>query len=323
MSTSLPQQGGHPRPGPVPDRSPTIEVEDLTVAHGATLALDAVTFSVRPGRITGFLGPNGAGKSTTFRVLTGVQRPDSGTVLVDGRALTDWPEPGRKIAAVLGHHSSHRRRTALDHLRWVGRLLDVDERRCSDVLDRVGLAGMARARTGTFSLGMHQRLGLATALLGDPEIVLLDEPMNGLDPEGIEWLTRTLEELKDEGRTIFLASHLLRETENLVDDLVIIADGRIVHSSTMDDFVSVHGRSVVVVRCADPDRLAEGVRAEGGREVSRVGSRLTLEGTDASVVSRVAREQQVDVTELTTARDLTGAYHAAVRGASGPGGEQA
>jgi ABC-2 type transport system ATP-binding protein len=205
-----------------------IAVQDLTKRFGPVVAVDRLSFSVAAGRVTGFLGPNGAGKTTTLRVLLGLVHPTSGAATVDGLRYADLPDPARRVGAVLEATSFHPGRRARDHLRILAVAARLPLSRVDEALGRVGLADVAHRRVGGFSLGMRQRLGLAAALLGDPGILVLDEPTNGLDPEGVRWLRTLLRQLAGEGRTVLVSSHLLSEVAQTVDDVVIIAGGRLV-----------------------------------------------------------------------------------------------
>ena len=238
----------------------TVEVEHLTKRFGAVTAVEDLTFSVSPGRVTGFLGPNGAGKTTTLRMLLGLVRPTSGTALVGGRRYVDLPDPSRTVGASLESTGFHDGRTARDHLRVLAAAAGVPDARVDEVLGLVGLTPDARRRVGGYSLGMRQRLALAAALLGDPSVLLLDEPANGLDPEGIAWLRGFLRHLAGQGRTVVVSSHVLSEVQQTVDDVVIIARGRLVRQATLAD---LEGTASVVVRTPEPDRLAAALAAAG------------------------------------------------------------
>ncbi len=205
----------------------SIDVRDLTKEYGARRAVDGLGFSVRPGRVTGFLGPNGAGKSTTMRLVLGLDRPTSGTATIGGRAYAALREPLRRVGALLDAGAAHRSRTARDHLRALAASNRIPGARVDAVLEQTGLAEVARRRVGTYSLGMRQRLGIAAALLGDPGVILLDEPANGLDPEGIVWIRALLRGLAADGRTVLVSSHLMNETASFADHLVILGRGRL------------------------------------------------------------------------------------------------
>jgi len=224
-----------------------VTVDHLTKTFGTVRAVDDLSFTARPGRVTGFLGPNGAGKTTTLRILLGLVRPTSGTATVAGRTYAELERPTRTVGAALEAASFHPGRSAVDHLRVYAPQVGVDDRRCREVLELVGLDGVADRRVGGFSLGMRQRLGLATTLLGDPGVLVLDEPANGLDPEGIAWLRALLRHLAGEGRTVLVSSHVLSEVQQTVDDVVIIARGTLVHQSSLAELAALAEPSVRVV----------------------------------------------------------------------------
>ncbi|MGH1561532.1 ABC transporter ATP-binding protein [Mumia sp. DW29H23] len=233
-----------------------ITVDHLTKTFGTVRAVDDLSFSVRPGAVTGFLGPNGAGKTTTLRMLLGLVAPTSGSATIDGRRYTEIDQPGRVVGAALEAASFHPGRSALDHLRVFAPQIGISDARCRELLDMVGLADVADRRVGGYSLGMRQRLGLATTLLGDPPVLVLDEPANGLDPGGIRWLRELLRFFASQGRTVLVSSHVLSEVQQTVDDVVIIAHGRLVHASPLTDLAAMAARHVEV---ASPD--AEALRA--------------------------------------------------------------
>lgn len=217
-----------------------LTIDNLMKYRSSRAVLDHVTFEARPGRVTAFLGPNGAGKSSTLRILLGLDHADGGSALVGGRRYRDLREPLRAVGSMLDGSGAHRSRTARDHLAWVARSNGIPRRRIGEVLETVGLTGHARVRVGRYSLGMGQRLGLATALLGEPEVLVLDEPVNGLDPEGIRWIRGPLRGQADRGGTVLLSSHLMSEVAGLADDLVVIAGGRIVATGTVAEVTAGH-----------------------------------------------------------------------------------
>jgi len=227
-----------------------VVIDHLSKDFGAVHAVDDLSFTVRPGRVTGFLGPNGAGKTTTLRILLGLVSATAGTATIGGSTYGHFIQPMRSVGAALEAANIHPGRSALDHLRVYAPQAGVSDARCREVLDFVGLGLVARRRAGGFSLGMRQRLALATTLLGDPPVLLLDEPANGLDPEGIAWLRGLLRHLAAEGRTVLVSSHVLSEVEQTVDDVVIIAKGRLVHSSTLEQLAALAEPSV---RVTSPD----------------------------------------------------------------------
>ncbi len=217
-----------------------IEVSRLSKRYGGKVAVDSVSFTVRPGRVTGFLGPNGAGKSTTLRVLLGLDHPTGGTALIDGKRYRDLRHPLRKVGALLDGAGPVPERRAVDHLTWIAQSNRIPRRRVREVLDLVGLGDAARQRVKKYSLGMGQRLGIAAALLGDPEILVLDEPVNGLDPDGIRWVRNLLREYAASGRTVLLSSHFMAEMAGTADEAVVIARGRIVAHGSLDDITAGH-----------------------------------------------------------------------------------
>ncbi|MFD9043906.1 ABC transporter ATP-binding protein [Streptomyces bottropensis] len=224
-----------------------IEVNDLSKRYGDKLAVDALSFSVRPGVVTGFLGPNGAGKSTTMRMIMGLDRPSSGTARINGRPYEQHKAPLQEIGALLEAKSIHPGRSAYQHLLALAASNGIGKRRVLEVIDMVGLTEVARKRAGGFSLGMGQRLGIASALLGDPQVVMLDEPVNGLDPEGVLWIRNLLKGLADQGRTVFVSSHLMTEMALIAEDLIVIGRGRLLSAGLLADFIAGSaGRSVRV-----------------------------------------------------------------------------
>ncbi|MBF9133044.1 ABC transporter ATP-binding protein [Plantactinospora sp. S1510] len=217
-----------------------IEVAHLTKRYGAKAAVDDISFTVPPGRVTGFLGPNGAGKSTTLRILLGLDRPDAGTALIDGRPYRELRFPLRRVGALLDGAGPVPERRAIDHLTWIAQSNRIPRRRVHEVLDAVGLGAVARQRVKKYSLGMGQRLGLAAALLGDPEILVLDEPVNGLDPDGIRWVRTFLRDHAARGRTVLLSSHLMTEMADTADEVIVIARGRIAAHGPLDEITAGH-----------------------------------------------------------------------------------
>lgn len=230
--------------------SGVVSVRGLSKHFGAVRAVDDLSFDVAPGRVTGFLGPNGSGKTTTLRMILGLTTPTAGTATISGRSYRDLASPLRDVGAALEATSFHPGRTGLDHLRTYAPLAGATDARCREILELVGLGPAASRRVGGYSLGMRQRLGLATTLLGDPRVLLLDEPSNGLDPEGIRWLRGFLRFLAAEGRTVLVSSHMLSEVQQSVDDVIIIARGRLVHSSSMDELGAL---SVPRIALTSPD----------------------------------------------------------------------
>ncbi|MGN8245973.1 ABC transporter ATP-binding protein [Cellulomonas soli] len=259
----MPRPPAPPTP-PSPDRASggTLVIDHLSKQFGTVRAVDDLSFTVEPGRVTGFLGPNGAGKTTTLRMLLGLVQPTAGSATIGGRTYAQIPRPARTVGAALEAASFHPGRTALDHLRVYAPQVGVPDARAREVLQVVGLDAVANRRVGGFSLGMRQRLALATTLLGDPSVLLLDEPANGLDPEGIRWLRELLRALAAQGRTVLVSSHVLSEVEQTVDDVVIIARGRLVHASSLTDLARL---ARPVVRVVSPDTAGlDGLVARAG-----------------------------------------------------------
>ena len=218
-----------------------IEARRLTKRYGHTLAVDDLSFTVPPGMVTGFLGPNGAGKTTTMRVLLGLVAPTAGEALVSGRAYASFSHPLREVGALLDANAVHPGRSAVEHLRWLARTNGIGASQVAATLDRVGLTDAARTRVGRYSLGMRQRLGIAAALLGDPGVLIFDEPVNGLDPQGVRWIRELMRTLAADGRTILISSHLMSEMELTADRLVIIGRGRLLMETTIGELITVEG----------------------------------------------------------------------------------
>jgi ABC-2 type transport system ATP-binding protein len=241
-----------------------IEARGLTKRYSSTLAVNDLSFTVHPGAVTGFLGPNGAGKTTTMRMILGLDYPSAGTVTINGQPHAQLASPMREVGALLEARAVHGGRSARNHLRCLAQTNDLPERRVNEVLSLVGLAEVARKRSKGFSLGMSQRLGIAAALLGDPGIVMFDEPVNGLDPEGILWIRTLMRSLAAEGRTVFVSSHLMSEMENTADHLIVIGRGRLIADCSMAEFIARGTGQAVLVRTPQPDGLARAVTVAGG-----------------------------------------------------------
>ncbi len=277
-----------------------IEVRGLTKTYGDQRAVDDLSFTAPAGKVTGFLGPNGAGKTTTFRCLLGLAEPTSGTALIDGRPYRELPSPRRRVGAVLESTGFHPARTARNHLRVVARAARLDAVRIDPLLEVVGLSGAADRRVGGYSLGMRQRLGLATAMLGDPDVVVLDEPANGLDPEGVSWVRRILRIWADEGRTMLVASHVLAEIGQVVDRVVIIRAGKLVAATDVVDLVT----SRVTVRVDRIDPMLSALRAAGADHELLADGSISVAGRDTAEIGGLAARAGVTVTELS--RQSTG-----------------
>jgi ABC-2 type transport system ATP-binding protein len=282
-----------PTTGPV-----RVEVRGLSKSFGAVRAVSDLGFTVEPGTVTGFLGPNGAGKTTTLRMLLGLMQPDAGTATFNGVPYPALPDPVATVGAVL-ETAFHPARTGRNHLRVYCRAAGLPLRRADEVLVQVGLADAGRRRAGGYSLGMRQRLALATALLGDPAVLVLDEPANGLDPEGIQWLRGFIRHLAhDQGRTVLVSSHLLSEVEQTVDRVVIVGAGRLVREGSMDELRSgADGAGTVLVRSPEAARLAEVLRADG-MQVAEADDTLTVSGQAPADVGRRAFAAGVELHEL-------------------------
>ena len=271
-----------------------IEVRDLTKTYGGRQAVDRLSFTAPAGKVTGFLGPNGAGKTTTFRCLLGLAEPTSGAALIDGHAYRELDSPRRLVGAVLESTGFHPSRTGRDHLRVIAAAPGLDAARVDPVLELVGLAGAAARRVGGYSLGMRQRLGLAAAMLGDPAVVVLDEPSNGLDPEGVSWVRRLLRIWADEGRTVVVSSHLLAEVAQVVDRVVIIRDGRLVTESDIAELRAAR----VTVRVDRVDPMLDALRRAGADHELLADGAITMTGWDTAEIGGIAARAGVTVTEL-------------------------
>ncbi|WP_326738539.1 ABC transporter ATP-binding protein [Streptomyces sp. NBC_01022] len=276
-----------------------IEVNGLTKRYGGATAVKDLTFTVRPGEVTGFLGPNGAGKTTTLRMLLGLVEPTAGTATLQGRPFREHPRGLRHVGALLDAGDVHGGRTARAHLAMLARSNSIPRSRVDELLQDVGLAGAARRRIGGFSLGMRQRLGIATALLGDPPVLLFDEPLNGLDPEGVLWVRGLFRRLAAEGRTVFVSSHLMTEMEHTADRLVVIGRGELIAAESLTAFAGRSTRLSVTVGTPDPAALTPLLTAEGA-EVVRDGDRLTVTGLTADRIGELALHHCVLLRELTT-----------------------
>jgi ABC-2 type transport system ATP-binding protein len=277
-----------------------IEVTSLSKRFGATLAVDNLSFRVEPARVTGFLGPNGAGKTTTMRAVLGLVRPSTGSATVLGRPYRDLDEPARKVGAVLEATAFHPGRSGRNHLRVLASAAGLPRARVEEVLELVDLTDAARRRTGGYSLGMRQRLSLAGALLGDPQVLVLDEPANGLDPAGVRWLRDTLRTLAEQGRTILVSSHILAEMELIADEVVIIHRGRFVASGTIEELVS-RASGGVRVRSPQLTRLRELLAARGATLEDDDGA-LRVGGIAAEEIGELAAEHGVVLHELAPER---------------------
>ncbi|MEV3993568.1 ATP-binding cassette domain-containing protein [Streptomyces sp. NPDC049837] len=276
-----------------------IEVNELTKRYGGTTAVKDLTFTVRPGQVTGFLGPNGAGKSTTLRMILGLHEPTSGTVTVGGRPFRDRPRGLRHVGSLLDAHDVHGGRSAAAHLSALARGNRIPRRRVDEVLREVGLAEVARRRIGGFSLGMKQRLGIASALLGDPPVLLFDEPLNGLDPEGVKWVRELFRRLAADGRTVFVSSHLMWEMEHTADHLIVIGRGELVAAESLAKFSARGARKSVTVTTPAATALRDLLTAEGA-VVHAEGEQLTVTGLTAVRIGEIARRHGLPLHQLST-----------------------
>ncbi len=276
-----------------------IEANRLVKRYGPKTAVDDLSFVVRPGVVTGFLGPNGAGKSTTMRLLLGLDRPSSGGSLINGKPYADHPAPLREVGALLEARAVHTGRSARNHLLAMAATNGIPRARVDEMLGLVGLDEVARKRAGGFSLGMGQRLGIASALLGDPGTLLLDEPVNGLDPEGILWIRNLLKSLAAEGRTVFVSSHLMSEMAVTATDLIVVGRGRLIASGSVEEVIGRASSGAVVVRTNEADRLA-GLLAGDGMKLERLRpDTLQVSGMDSSTIGLIAAREAIPLIELT------------------------
>ncbi|MBB4959287.1 ABC transporter ATP-binding protein [Micromonospora polyrhachis] len=277
-----------------------IEVNELTKRYRKVNAVNGLTFTVRPGQVTGFLGPNGAGKSTTLRMLLGLNEPTSGTATIDGRPFRDRPRGLRHVGALLDAHDVHGGRSATAHLSALARSNGIGRSRVHEVLAEVGLTEVARRRIGGFSLGMRQRLGIATALLGDPPVLIFDEPINGLDPEGVRWVRGLFRRLAAEGRTVFVSSHLMSEMEATADQLIVIGRGELIAAESLAQFAARSTQQSVTVRTPDGTRLTDLLTTEGARVLPDDDGSFTVTDMTAARIGELAFHHRVMVQELTT-----------------------
>jgi ABC-2 type transport system ATP-binding protein len=282
--------------------SVTIEARDLTKHYGKHPAVDALSFTVRPGTVTGFLGPNGAGKSTTMRLLLGLDRPDRGRATIGGLAYRDLRRPLSTVGALLEAKAAHKGRSAYNHLLALAQTHRLPRHRVDEVIDIVGLGAVAGKRAGGFSLGMSQRLGIAAALLGDPAALVLDEPLNGLDPEGIVWIRTLMKRLAAEGRTVLVSSHLMNEMAVTADHLVVVGRGRLVADCPTDEFVARGARQSVRVISPDARTLAAGLTGQGAQVAADGVDALIVTGLDAPRIAEFAAAQGLVLYELAAQR---------------------
>ena len=293
----------------IPTVAVMIELFEVTKRYGRTLAVDGLSFTVQPGHVTGFLGPNGAGKSTTMRVILGLDSPTSGEAKIKGRRYVDLPVPLRAVGSLLEARAFHPGRTARNHLRALARSNRIPDRRVDEVLGLAGLSDVTDRRAGGFSLGMSQRLGIAGALLGDPEVLLFDEPVNGLDTEGIRWIRDLMKRLAHEGRTVFLSSHLMSEMELVADRLIVIGQGRLLANTTISEFIDMNSQTVTLVRSPRAAELRSVLeRLDATVDVDPSGGwRVT--GVATAMIGEVSASSGIPLHELRSVRSsLEDAY---------------
>jgi ABC-2 type transport system ATP-binding protein len=276
-----------------------IEAQNLTKRYGEATAVNDLTFTVKPGIVTGFLGPNGSGKSTTMRLILGLDAPTGGEVRVNGKRYAEFQAPLHEVGALLEARSVHTGRSAYNHLLALAQTHGIPRRRVEEVIEIVGLESVARKRAGQFSLGMGQRLGIAAALLGDPEVVMLDEPVNGLDPDGIRWIRDLMRTLAAEGRTVFLSSHLMSEMELTADHLIVIGRGRLIADVAVDEFIRRHSRRIVVARSPQATELAEVLAGPDVTTRAIERELLEIEGLTAEQIGTEAFARDIVLYELT------------------------
>ncbi|AOW89147.1 ABC transporter ATP-binding protein [Streptomyces olivaceus] len=279
-----------------------IELEGLTKRYGEKVAVNNLSFTVRPGIITGFLGPNGAGKSTTMRMVLGLDRPTSGDVRIDGKHYDQLKDPLTYIGALLEAKAWHGGRSAYNHLLCLAQSNGIPASRVREVLDTVGLTAVARKKTKGFSLGMGQRLGIAGALLGDPRMLMFDEPVNGLDPEGIHWIRNLMKTLAAQGRTVFVSSHLMSEMALTADHLVVIGQGRLLADTSMAEFIAENSRSYVRIRTPQREQLLDALQGAGIKVAEPGAEALEVDGDIAQAVGELAARHQIVLHELSPQR---------------------
>jgi len=279
-----------------------IEVRGLTKRYGAKVAVDNLTFGIEPGKVTGFLGPNGAGKTTTMRCILGLDYPNEGTIAVDGKAYNGLAYPMREIGALLEAKAVHGGRSAYNHLLCLAQTNSLPRKRVNEVLELVGLTEVAKKRSKGFSLGMSQRLGIAATMLGDPKMVMFDEPVNGLDPEGILWIRNLMKALAAEGRTVFVSSHLMSEMENTADHLIVIGKGKLIADCTMKEFVARASGAAVRVRTPSADHLVRAVTSRGATAGVDDDGSIEVRGMSSEEIGDLAFSEGIRLHELAPVR---------------------
>jgi ABC-2 type transport system ATP-binding protein len=298
--------------------SEQIVVDGLTKVYPKVTAVNDLSFTVEPGRVTGFLGPNGSGKTTTLRMMVNLVSPSEGVATIGGRRYIDLDRPLSTVGTLLEASSAHRGRTAYNHLRIICDSAGYPQRRADEVLDMVGLTSVGRRSFRSFSLGMRQRLGIAAAMIGDPRVLLLDEPANGLDPEGIHWMRQFMRALAAQGRTVLVSSHLLAEVQQLADEVIIIAHGKLVAQGRTDQLLAQNTRVTVRVRTPQPEALANAVYPLGATSRLEPDGAMIISGLDAAAVGRAALQAQVELHELVGTRpDLEQVFLTLTHGKAG------
>ena len=279
-----------------------IEVRGLVKQYGAKIAVNDLSFDVEPGHVTGFLGPNGAGKTTTMRLILGLDYPDAGTSLIHGKRYAGLAYPMREVGALIDAKAVHGGRSAYNHLLCLAQSNGLPKRRVGEVLELVGLSEVAKKRSKGFSLGMSQRLGIAATMLGDPKVLMFDEPVNGLDPEGILWIRNLMKALANEGRTVFVSSHLMSEMENTADHLIVIGRGKLIAATSMKEFVASASGAAVRVRTPSADQLVRAVTAKGATTSTDDDGSIEVRGMSTEQIGDLAFGEGIRLHELTTVR---------------------
>ncbi|WP_221585658.1 ATP-binding cassette domain-containing protein [Microbacterium sp. G2-8] len=276
-----------------------ITAENLTKRFGAHTAVDDVSFTVKPGQVTGFLGPNGAGKSTTMRAIMGLDRPTSGSTTVNGRPFPEHADPLHQAGALLDAKAVHPGRRAVDHLRLLAATNGIPRRRVDDVMELTGITAVQKRRVGGFSLGMHQRLGIAATMLGDPQVLMFDEPVNGLDPEGVHWVRGFAKARAAEGRTVFISSHLMSEMAQMADHIIVLGRGRVLADAPIGDFLRAADQTTTRVKVSDATVLASLLSADGVTILQTAADEMEVTGIPAHRIARTAALENLDLHELT------------------------
>jgi ABC-2 type transport system ATP-binding protein len=280
----------------------TIEVSGLRKRYGPALALDGMTFTVAPGRVTGFVGPNGAGKSTTIRVILGLDAPDEGCALVCGQPYQHLRHPLSRVGALVDAAALHPSRSGRNHLLWLARSQDMAASRVDDVIELVGLGSAARRKAGGYSLGMRQRLGIAAAMLGDPKVIIMDEPFNGMDPEGIIWMRRLLRQFAAEGRAVLVSSHLMSELQDMADHVVVVGRGRVLADAGVAELIALASGDQVLLRTPAPSEAVTALQRIGAAATIIEGNTLGVSGLEAQQVVEVLGRARVPFAEVTAQR---------------------